>query len=305
MNTIPLRPLGKTGLKVSEIGLGCNRVGEKMLGDDEWIRLLHQAADWGVTLFDTAEQYAGGRSQELIGKAFGNRQDIIVSTKVSALKNGEGPKFTYQSIVEGAEKCLRILKRDCMEIFQTHGSGSLQEVSDESFAGAMDHLRQSGKILIRASATFDAEGACYAIENGLIDSLQITYNLIDRNHASPILPVAEKHGMGLLARMPYHRGSLTGKFQPGDTVPEGHRALLQGDKLKDDIAAAERFRSLGASRGGGMAELAMQYVLNEPCISSTIPGARSIEQLRINIDNALAGPLTNEEIAEIVRIQGA
>ena len=164
-------------------------------------------------------------------------------------------------------------------------------------------LKESGKIRVRASATFDAEGACYAIENDLVDALQITYNLVDRSHALPILPLAAKHGVGLLARMPYQRGSLTGKFRPGEEIKEGHRALLQGAKLNDDIAAAERFRSLSESRAGGMAELAMRYVLAEQRISTTIPGARSIEQLRSNIEWAQAPPLTAEELSEIERIQ--
>lgn len=300
MYTIPHRPVGETGPKVSEIGLGCNRIGEDFLSDKEWIRMLNQAADWGITVFDTAARYADGRSQELIGKAFGNRQDVVIATKVNPPNSGG---FTYESIVRGAEECLRILKRDCIDIFQTHGSGSLEEVKNLAFAEAMNHLKQSGKIRVRASATFDDEGACFAMENDLVDALQITYNLIDRSHALPILPVAAEYGVGLLARMPYHRGSLTGKFSPGKKIPEGHRALLQGDKLKDDIEIAERFRTLGEKRGGGMGELAMQYVLYEKRVSATIPGARSIEQLKSNIDNAIAPPLADEELKEIELLQ--
>ena len=303
---IPRRPLGTTGLTVSELGLGCNRIGEAIRSDDEWIALLRQAADWGITLFDTAAQYAGGRSQELIGRAFGNRDDVVIATKVSPIRDGERSVFTVQSIVEGAEHCLRQLRRDCIDIFQTHGSGSLEEVQNPAFGEAMTRLREAGKIRVRASATFNAEGACFAIEHGLVDALQITYNLVDQSHATPILPLAEGYGIGLLARMPYQRGSLTGKFRPGVAVPEGHRALLQGDdRLRTDIAAAERFRPLGAVRRGGMAELAMRYVLRESRVSAAIPGARSIAQLRNNIDNALAPELTTEELREIERIRSA
>lgn len=303
MYDIPRRPFGNSGLEVSEIGLGCNRIGEEFLSDDEWIRLLRQAADWGVNVFDTATFYAHGRSQELIGKAFGNRDDVVIATKVSPINDEEGRRFTFESIVEGAENCLRLLKRDCIEILQTHGSGSLEEVKSPAFAEAMNHLKESGKIRVRASATFNAEGACYAIENGLVDALQVTYNLIDRSHALPVLPLAEKYGIGLLARMPYQRGSLTGKFRLGEPVPEGHRARLQGEKLKDDMEGAEKFRALGENRAGGMGELAMQYVLHERRISTIIPGARSIEQVRNNIENGLAPALSEQEIEEIERIQ--
>jgi myo-inositol catabolism protein IolS len=299
------RPLGTTGLVVSEVGLGCNRIGENIQSDAEWIHLLRQAADWGVTVFDTATVYAGGRSQELVGRAFGNRDDLVIATKVSPIRGENGAHFTYQSIIEGTEHCLRILKRDCIDILQTHGSGSKEEVSNPAFAEAMNRLRDDGKIRARASATFNAEGALYAIEHDLVDALQITYNLVDRSHALPILPVADRNGIGLLARMPYQRGSLTGKFSPEAPVAEGHRALLQGEKLKDDVAAAERYRGLGEQRDGGMAELAMRYVLHERRISTTIPGARSVAQLEQNIEHALAPELTDEELAEIERIQGS
>jgi len=121
----------------------------------------------------------------------------------------------------------------------------------------------------------------------------------------PILPIAGVRNTGLLARMPYQRGSLTGKFHPGRPVAEGHRARLQADRLADDIAAAERFRELADARSGGMGELAMQYVLHEDRISTTIPGARSIDQIRTNIENARAKPITDGELAEIERIQSA
>jgi len=302
---IPQRELGQSGVTVSVIGLGCNRIGEDIHSEAEWIALLEQAADWGITLFDTATQYAGGRSQEIIGKAFGNRDDLVIATKVSPIHDEDGTRFTYASIVEGTENCLRLLRRDTIDVLQTHGSGSLEEVTNPAFAEAMNHLQESGKIRLRASATFSAEGATWAIENGLVDLLQITYNLVDRDHAMPILPLAGARNIGLLARMPYQRGSLTGKFHPGQPVADGHRARLQGDRLADDIAAAERFRELAEARSGGMGELAMQYVLHESRISATIPGARSIDQIRTNIENALAKPITEEELQEIERIQGA
>lgn len=302
-NDIPKRPLGTSGITVSAIGLGCNRIGEGIRTDEEWIRMLHQAADWGVTIYDTAAQYAGGRSQELVGRAFGNRDDVVIATKVSPVRDEHGRRFTRESILEGAENCLRLLRRETIDVLQTHGSGSLEEVSNPDFAEAMNRLQEQGKIRLRASATFDAEGARYAVEHGLVDVLQVTYNLVDRSHSLPVLPLTAERGVGLLARMPYQRGSLTGKFRPGEDVADGHRAKLQGDKLADDVAAAERFRDLGDRRAGGMAELAMQYVLAEGRITATIPGARSIEQLRANIENALAPPLTAEEAREIERIQ--
>lgn len=302
---MPVMPSASLGseIHVSRIGLGCNRIGEDLLTDSEWIALLLEAADLGVTIYDTAAQYAGGRSEELVGKAFKGRHDVVIATKVSPVRCEGKPPFTADTIMQGAERSLRALQRDCIDVFQTHGSGSLAEMSDPEWAEAMARLREQGKIRLRAAAVFHAGGAAYAIEHGLVDVLQITYNLIDRSHAEPILPVAASHGTGLVARMPYQRGSLTGKFTPGAAVPEGHRAKLQGTQLQRDIEFAERFRAFGESRPGGMSGLALQYVLAERRIACTIPGARSREQLRQNVAAALAPPLTEAELDTVRYLQ--
>lgn len=302
MEDIPKRTLGASGIEVSEIGLGCNRIGEDIQTDDAWIALLHRAADLGVSIYDTAAQYAGGRSEELIGKAFGNRDDVVIATKVSPDREAE-PPFSKDVVVSGAENSLRKLKRDCIDVFQTHGGGNLEQVQDPEWAEAMTQLQEQGKIRLRAAAVFNAEGGVYAIEHGLVDVLQITYNLIDTHHADPILPAAAEHGVGLLARMPYQRGILTGKFSATNPDATGHRARLQGDRLEQDILAAEAFRGLGEGRPGGLSALAMQYVLAEKRLSCTIPGARSIEQLEANVAAALAPPLTGEEVRVIGEIR--
>jgi len=197
MQALRNRPLGASGISVSELGLGCNRIGEGTLSDAEWIAMLRRAADLGVTIYDTAAQYAEGRSEELIGKAFGNRQDVVIATKVSP---DRPDSFSKEAVIAGAEKSLRILKRDRIDILQTHASGSLHQVSDPEWAEAMALLKEQGKIRLRAAAVFHGDGGVYAIKNDLADVLQITYNLIDTNHADPILPAAAEHGVGLLKK---------------------------------------------------------------------------------------------------------
>lgn len=300
-----MRTLGSSGIRVSEIGLGCNRIGEASLRDDEWIRLLHRAVDLGVNAFDTAAQYAGGRSEELIGRGFGNRAGLVIATKVSPASDGRGSTFTKDAVIKGAERSLRALRRDRIDVFQTHGSGSLAEMSDPDWAEAMALLKQQGKIHLRGAAVFSAEGGIYAIQNSLVDVLQVTYNLLDTGHADLILPVAWEHGVGLLARMPYQRGILTGKFSPESPDASNHRARLQGEQLLDDIQAAEGFRELAAKRPGGMPALAMQFVLAETRLSCTIPGARSVEQLEANLAAAAAPPLSGDERVVIAGIRNS
>ncbi|MBD3243009.1 MAG: hypothetical protein GF331_20620 [Chitinivibrionales bacterium] len=305
MTCIPSAPLGSSGISIARIGLGCNRIGEEHLSDSEWVALLHEAADLGVTLFDTAAAYAGGRSEELVGQAFKGRSDVVIATKVSPVHRDGKPPFTAEVIIRGAERSLRALQRECIDVLQTHGSGSLAEMRDPEWAEAMGRLQEQGKIRLRAAAVFHAVGAIHAVEQGLVDVLQVTYNLIDRSHAEPILPVAASHGVGLIARMPFQRGTLTGKFSPGAPVPEGHRARLQGEQLAADIEYAERFRSLGQARPGGMTALAIQYVLAERRMACTIPGARSREQLRLNLEAARAPALTDDERRAVETAQQA
>ncbi|MDA3798802.1 MAG: aldo/keto reductase [Kiritimatiellae bacterium] len=301
-NLPPKRTLGASSIEVSEIGLGCNRIGENIHLDSEWIAMLHRAIDLGVTIFDTAAQYAGGRSEELIGKAFGNRQDVIIASKVSPVNTGNKSCFTRNSVIEGAERSLRELNRDCIDIFQTHGSGTLDQICNSEWAEGMAMLKKQGKIRLRGAAVFDAKGAIYAIEKDLVDVLQITYNLIDTAHAVEILPLAEKHGVGLIARMPFQRGILTGKFSPSNPNASNNRARLQGKRLLPDILEAERYREFGEKRPGGMEALAIQFVLAEKRLSCTIPGARSIEQLEANVAAAAASTLTIDEAIAIAEI---
>jgi len=298
----PRRVIGSSGIEVSELGLGCNRIGEKMLSSNDWIALLHRAVSLGVAVFDTAAQYAGRQSEELVGKAFGNRQDVVIATKVSDVKCEGKPAFSKNVVMEGAERSLRILNRDCIDIFQTHGSGSLDEVSNSEWAEAMTLLKTQGKIRLRGASVSSVEAGIYVIENGLVDVLQITYNLIDADEALPVMALAHKHGVGLLARMPYQRGILTGKFSPSDTELPENRARFQGETLMRDILAAEKFRELGENRPGGMAALAMQFVLAEKRISCTIPGARSVEQLEANVAAAAAPILTEDELSAVREI---
>jgi aryl-alcohol dehydrogenase-like predicted oxidoreductase len=303
--TIPSRRVGASALEVSELGLGCNRIGENILSDAEWIALIHRAIDLGVTTFDTAAQYTGGRSEELIGRALGNHQNVVIATKVSGKKEGKHSSFSKEAVMAGAEKSLRVLRRDVIDIFQTHGSGALDEVSDPEWAEAMVLLKEQGKIRLRGSAVFDSEGGLFAIEHDLADVLQVTYNLLDRGHVLPILPAAAAHGVGLLARMPYQRGILTGKFSESSADVSGHRASLQGDRLENDIRATEKFRQIGSGRATGLPALAMQYVLAETRLSCTIPGARSIAQLEDNVSAAHAPRLTEAEARAIEDLQKA
>ncbi len=298
------RHLGNTGIEVSEIGLGCNRIGESCLSDADWIGLLHRAADLGVTLYDTSSQYTKGRSEELIGRAFGNRAGIVIATKASHAPNPNGvPEYTAELVCRAAEMSLRTLRRDVIDVFQLH-SPSRDEMERLDWAEGMARLKKQGKIRCRGVAVHTLDDALWLMERGTVDVLQITHNLFDRNMEPRGFEAAERCGVGLMCRMPLARGVLSGKFCAGERVAEGHRALLDGDRLAKNTERAETLRPPASRYEGGMARLALHFSLTPKAISAIIPGARSIGQLEQNAAASNGEGLPAQVLAQLESICG-
>jgi aryl-alcohol dehydrogenase-like predicted oxidoreductase len=276
------RKLGSTGLDVSEIGFGSNRLGEKIEPDEHWDRLTRRAIDLGVNIFDTAEAYGRGRSEEVIGRVVGERSDVIIASKYSPRRNDGVADFTYKTISEAVEASLRRLQRSVIDVYQIH-SPRLEELKTQDWVGPLEQLKNEGKIKHIAIAVNSAEEGIWLIENGLVEVLQITYNLIDRVVEETLLPLAQQKSVGLLVRKPLSRGVLTGKFSPGQTIADHHRATLDKGALSGRIDKAEMFKPIGTEYPGGLTRLAHHFSLSHPAVSCTIPGARSIEQLEENV----------------------
>ena len=299
------RSLGRSGLRVSTLSLGCNRIGESREPDSHWINLLQRAADLGVTLLDTAETYAKGRSEELIGQALAGRTDIAVATKCAGWAPGKDPgikDFSPDGMVLSAETSLRKLRRDCIDVFQLH-SPSLAALQKLDWADGFHRLKAAGKIRFMAVSLDRVPDGIWLLKNFRVDAFQLIYNLLYPEAAETLLPRCQQAGVGVLVRMPFHRGILTGKFRPGTPVPADNRASLERDRLAPLIARAEAFRGLAAGRRGGMASLAAHDSLAHPAVSCLIPGARSLAQLEENVGYGEEPPLTAEEAAAIRQLQ--
>ena len=295
------RELGKTGVRISEVGLGCNRLGQSYATDDHWISLVRRAADLGVTVFDTAEAYGWGQSEEILGKALGNRDDVLVATKMCRVQETGEQDYSAARMMETVEGSLQRLQRDVIDIYQLHSPRRASMARDDWAAG-MQRLKEEGKIRFTAVAVSTEEDAMWLMAQDLVEVLQITYNIFHTAPQSGLFQMAEAKGVGLLCRMPLARGVLTGKFQPGDEVPEGHRALLDGDRMVENIRRAEDLRPLGESYEGGMTRLALQFSLTPTAISAIIPGARTFAQLEENVaaSNGMGLPLSvRAEVAAI------
>jgi aryl-alcohol dehydrogenase-like predicted oxidoreductase len=276
------RELGDTGLSVSEVGMGCNRLGEEDYPDEHWVRLVQRAADLGVNVYDSAEAYKWGRSEEMLGRALGNRDDVYIATKMCRVRETNGKEYSAARMVETVEGSLRRLRRECIDIYQLH-SPSREDLERFDWAEGMARMKEQGKIRVGGVAVNSVFDGVWLIEQGLVDVLQITYNVFVTDAEDKLLSLAREHGVGLLCRMPLARGVLTGKFQPGEPVPEGHRAVMDGASALERIERVEDLRPVSAAYEGRLTRMALRFSLTPQAISAIIPGARTVDQLEENV----------------------
>ncbi len=295
------RKLGISGLSVSEVGLGCNRIGETIHDDDHWINLIQHAIDLGVNIFDTSERYQKSRSEELLGRAVGNRRDIYIATKMAPISNTRG-EFTLARMVKTVENSLNRLQREYIDIYQLH-SPSREAIEQHDWIEGMLKLRAQGKIHLRAVAIRTVEDGIWLIENKAVDVLQITYNIFETAPENGLFVLAKEHQIGLMCRMPLARGILTGKFRPEESVTDDHRATLQGDRLAQQIDQAEQLRPLGELYEGGMTRMAHHFSLRPDTISCIIPGARNINQLDQNVAASGKTRMSNDIYQQIIDVR--
>lgn len=296
------RQLGNQDAKVSEISLGCNRLGEANSPDSHWIDLVRQAVDLGVNLFDTAESYGWGRSEEILGQAIGNGSDLLIASKVSRVKESNTKDFSAPRIVAQAEASLRRLQRETIDIYQLH-SPTLADLQQFDWPEAMMQLKAQGKIRFSGVSINDVASGEWLIDQGLADVLQIEYSMVQPAVGEALFPLAAEAGVGILVRMPMARGILTGKFQPGQSVSKEHRASMLGDKIDDYVDQAAAFARVMPDDGWTLGQFALRYAITPPAVSAAIPGARNREQLLQNISASDGAGLSEEEQAGVAIVQ--
>ena len=171
------------------------------------------------------------------------------------------------------------MKRSTIDVFQIH-SPQLSTLQNSDWADGLDRLRRDGKVRFTAVAIRGSEDGCWLIREGLVDVLQVTYNIRERSVEQELLSLAGERRVGLLARLPLCRGVLIGKFRLGQLVDDGLKANMLGKLLAERIERAETLRELASAYPGGMTRLAHHFSLSHPAVSCIIPGARNIEQLK-------------------------
>jgi aryl-alcohol dehydrogenase-like predicted oxidoreductase len=304
------RPLGRTGLEISEIGYGAWGIGGTQWGgadDDESIQALNKAIDLGVNFIDTALAYGQGRSERLVGRVVRERPETVyVATKVPPKNRvwpaGEGSRledvFPRGYVRDCAEESLRNLGMDTVDVLQLHvwndDWADSRELLDE-----VDELRTAGKVRFFGVSINDHQpsNGLRLVESGAVDSVQVIYNVFDQSPEDELLPACRDRDVGVIARVPLDEGGLTGRID-ADTEFEGDdfRAhYFQGDRKREVHERATAIaRDLGIPEEG-LAEVALRFVLSEPAVSTVIPGMRSLLNVERNVAVSDGRPLTDEQ----------
>jgi aryl-alcohol dehydrogenase-like predicted oxidoreductase len=303
------RSLGTTGLTVSEVSMGCNRLGETGMPDSHWVDLVRHAVELGVSLFDTSESYGWGRSEEILGLAVGKGSGIDpakaqIASKVSRVQQTNAKDFSSARVLTQVEATLRRIRREFVDVYQLH-SPNLRDLQSYDWPEAMARLKSQGKIRLAGVSINDAESGRWLIDNGLADVLQVAYNILEPEVGRVVLPLARAKGVGILVRMPMAQGILTGKFEPGQDIARGHRALLAGERMASLVEKALTLRPIADGTSFSLGQIAIQYALADPTVSCAIPGARTRDQLEQNVVAGTGVPLDSALMARIEAIQSA
>ncbi|MBV9997065.1 MAG: aldo/keto reductase [Caulobacteraceae bacterium] len=309
-----LRRLGESGLKVSEIGLGCNNFGMR-IEQPEAEAVVGAALDAGINFFDTADVYGGGRSEEMLGKGLGaRRKDVIVATKF-ALPMGKSPYDRGGSrlyVMRAAEASLKRLGTDYIDLYQMHAPDP--ETPIEETLRALDDLMTQGKVLYVGNSNFagwqiaDADWTARTQHFSRFVSAQNHYNLLERDAGTEAVRASRRFGLGMLPYFPLASGMLSGKYHRGEAPPEGTRMAGPGPYGERMLTEAhfdriERLTAWARERGHSLLELAFAWLLGHPEIASVIAGATKPDQARANA--AAAGwKLTPEEVKELRKLAG-
>jgi aryl-alcohol dehydrogenase-like predicted oxidoreductase len=312
-----LRPLGRTGVKVSPLCLGAMMFGAWGNTDhDDSVRIIHRALDAGVNFVDTADVYSQGESEEIVGRAVAGRRDgIVLATKVHG-KMGNDPNSQGNSrrwIMREVESSLTRLKTDWIDLYQIHRPDRAVDVEDT--LRALDDLVTQGKIRYYGSSTFPAadvvEAQWCARDRGLARFVteQPPYSLLVRGIERDVLPVCQRHGMGVLTWSPLAGGWLSGKWRKGKPAPTSSRADrlpqrydLSRPENQRKLDAVEALATLADANGMSLIHLAIAFVINHPAVTSAIIGPRTMEQLESQLGAADVALSTDvlDRIDEIV-----
>jgi len=309
-----LRNLGKSGLRVSFVGLGCNNFGWRI--DLEASRkVVNRALELGVNLLDTADMYGDGQSEEMLGQILGpRRKDVVLATKFAAAFSGVegGPFGSRRYVMSAVEASLKRLKTDYIDLYQYHWPDPRTPM--EETLRALDDLVHQGKVRYVGLSNHPAwrvvEAAWLARDARLnaFVSCQDEYSLLVRGVERELVPAMRAYGLGLLPYFPLASGLLTGKYRKGGSLPAESRFASKsmgglGNRYmtEENWPIVQRLEKLAADRGHSILELAFGWFAANPTVSSVIAGATKPEQVEQNV-KAIGWAIDADTLAEIDKI---
>jgi len=310
----PRRTLGRSGIEVSAIGLGCWAIGGPAYRDgksigwgevdgEESVAAVHAGIEAGVNFFDTANVYGTGHSERVLGRALKGRDDIVVATKFGNLfdeasRTATGRDASAESVREQCEASLRRLDRDVIDLYQFH-IGDYDPAAAEDVVAVLEELVAEGKIRSFGWSTDDPERAAVFARSEHCAAIQFAFNVLDGT--SPVLDLCEAERLAGILRGPLAKGALSGKFTTRTTFPADdvrHR-MDYGGAQAPMLAAVEAIRNVLGSRGRTVAQGALCWLLSRSDVLIPIPGFRTVAQAKENAAAMTHGPLSHDEMEQV------
>jgi aryl-alcohol dehydrogenase-like predicted oxidoreductase len=289
------KTLGKTGLRVSIVGLG-TMVHAGHFGpmkDSESLEAIETALELGVNFIDTSDAYGAGYGETLLGNAFkGKRDKIVIATKGGNVMVGpnRGKRiFEPDYISRVMDESLRRLQTDYIDLYQLHNP-TVEVIERGAVWEVLERAKKAGKIRHYGVSINSTEEGTAAVKDGRAETIQVEYNLLAQEPAETFFPAAQQANIGVIARVPLKRGILTGKLKQSDEQRfqgEDVRARsFKGEAFAQELAKAEQLKFLAHGPVQSLGQAAIAFCIAHPAVSVVIPGARNAEQMRENASAA-------------------
>jgi aryl-alcohol dehydrogenase-like predicted oxidoreductase len=307
------RFLGKTGIKVSEIGFGAWAIGSSWgkQNDTDSIQALHTAIDKGINFIDTALGYGNGKSERIIAEVLKEkRDDVTVATKIPPTAGHWPPspyckvedRYPENYIRKSVDTCRKNLNTDCIDILQLHTWTRAWNRNPKPL-DILHKLKSEGSIKHIGISTpeQDQNALVYLIKEGYLDTIQVIYNIFEQEPAAELLPLAAEQNVGVIVRVAFDEGILTGKYKSDHVFANDdfRSRYFQGDRLKRSVERIERIKAEFADSSFTMPQLALKFVLAQPAVSTVITGIRNKKQALQNAEVSDLPDLTGDIIMKL------
>jgi aryl-alcohol dehydrogenase-like predicted oxidoreductase len=316
------KTLGKSGIKVSEIGFGAWTIAldwwGKKIEDDEAKRMLKRAYDVGINFFETGDMYGKGKSEKLIGEVFnGMRNEVVISTKygyefenAAQIGHNELPQRFDPLFTEHAlRNSLARLQTDYIDVYGLHNP-KMHHIKDDAIFNTLDNKIKEGvigtcQIALGPAIGWTDEGL-EAMNRRHVSAVQTVYNILEQTPGNELIENAEKKNVGILVRVPDASGILTGKVKADTKIDEkDHRSIRKGEWIKSALDKVEQLRPIANRNGLNIAELAIKFILTKKGISSVMPTVISIEEIEQFAEMSDGKYLSDSDLEEIASLYNA